>query len=344
MIIKSYLKKLLAGLNLTRSETAAVLDEVIDGETTDAQIAAFLTALAIKGETVEELVGLVQVMRSRARSFQTRHTIYVDTAGTGGDGRGTFNISTTAGFVVAGAGVAVAKHGNRAVSSLSGSADVLSELGVRVVVSPEIATKCLDEIGICFMFAPAFHPATKRVAEIRRQLGFRTAFNLLGPLTNPAGTPRQIVGVFAREYVDKCASVLAELGAERAWVVWGEDGCGGGLDEISLCGKTYVAEVIDARVDRFELLPSDFGLKEVKLVEILGDTPLENAVKMKEILSGKQQGGLRSAVIASAAAALYIADAAPSLKDSVKLAEESIDSGKAIEKLGLLADYSQQSD
>lgn len=331
-MIKDLIKQVMAGKHLTRWEAARLLDFIIDGDATDAQIAGFLVALAMKGETVDEMAGFVEVMRVRAARFETRHQIFVDTAGTGGDGRGTFNISTAASFVIAGAGIPVAKHGNRSVSSLSGSADVLGELGVRVVMRPESAARCLDEIGICFMFAPAFHPATKRVADIRRQLGVRTAFNLLGPLTNPAGTPRQLVGVFAREAVEKCARVLAELGTERAWVVWGSDG----LDEITLCGSTLVGQVERGEVRLFEINPDDFGLLPVLPGELAGGSPADNAAMMRAILSGKRQDGLRAIVIANAAAAIFLCDGAPALREAAELAACSIDEGKALEKLEAL--------
>jgi anthranilate phosphoribosyltransferase len=337
-MIKDALKQVAAGRNLTRSEAAGLLEYIIDGDASDAQIAALLMALAMKGETIDELTGFAEVMRKRASRFDTRHKLFVDTAGTGGDGRGTFNISTAAAFVIAGAGIPVAKHGNRSVSSLSGSADVLNELGVRIVMTPQSAARCLDEIGICFMFAPAFHPATKRVAEIRRQLGVRTAFNLLGPLTNPAGTPRQLVGVFAREAVEKCARVLAELGSERAWVVWGSDG----LDEITLCGATLVGEVRDGNVKLFEITPAEFELSLIESHKISGGAPAENAAILREILSGSRRDELRSIVIANAAAAIYLCDGAPTIKDAALVAAETIDEGKALEKLDSLIALSQQ--
>lgn len=337
-MIKTFLKQATAGQDLTRTEAASLLDCIIDGDATDAQIAAILIALALKGETVDELAGFAEVMRRRASRFETRHKLFVDTAGTGGDGRGTFNISTAAAFVIAGADIPVAKHGNRSVSSLTGSADVLSELGVRTVVSPEAAAQCLEEIGICFMFAPAFHPATKRVAEIRRQLGVRTAFNLLGPLTNPAGTPRQLVGVFSREAVEKCAYVLAELGSERAWVVWGEDG----LDEITLCAKTVVGEVEDGEVNVFEISPEDFALDRVEPEAICGGSPQVNAAALREMLEGKRSDALRSVVLANAAATIYLCDKAEDLKEAVRIAEDSIDEGRAAEKLDALIELSRQ--
>lgn len=337
-MIKEALKKVSAKIDLTRAEAAALLEDIIDGEVTDAQIAALLMALAMKGETKDELVGFAEVMRRRAVRVTTKHQLFVDTAGTGGDGRGTFNISTAAAFVIAGAGIPVAKHGNRSVSSQSGSADILGALGVRITLDAEMATQCLDEIGICFMFAPAFHPATKRVAEIRKQLGVRTAFNLLGPLTNPALTPRQLVGVFSPQAIEKCAQVLTELGCEKAWVVCSADG----LDEISLSDKTFIGEVANGKVVLKELTAAEFSLNVVASDAIVGGTPGENAVIMRNILMGKQRDGLRDIIVANAAAVIYLCDVAPSLPAAVKLAQQSIDEGRAMAKLEDLINLTQQ--
>jgi len=335
-MIKDILKHVMVGGHLSQTQASNVLSEIIDGEVTDAQISALLIALAIKGETIDELAGFASVMRDRAAYFPTKHKLFVDTSGTGGDSKGTFNISTSAAFIIAGAGVPVAKHGNRAVSSRSGSADILNELGIKITLSPESAGRCLDEIGICFMFAPAFHTATKRVAEIRRQLGVRTAFNLLGPLTNPARTPRQLVGVFSYAGMEKCAHVLAQLGTERAWVVWGSDG----LDEITLSGTTHVAEVDRGKVRLFELSPEDFGFSPIKTESIAGGTPTENAQILREILSNNRSDEIKSIVLANAAAVLYLCDRASSLKEAVKLASETISQGKALEKLEQLSNLS----
>lgn len=335
-MITEALKTIVAGGHLSEQEASDLLDYIVDHKPSDIQIAALLTALAVRGETVDELTGFARVMRQRAASFTTRHQIYVDTAGTGGDGQGSFNISTTAAFVIAGAGVAVAKHGNRSVSSRSGSADILERLGVRVVLSAAAAGRCLDEIGICFMFAPAFHPAMLRVAEIRKKLGIRTAFNLLGPLTNPANTPRQVVGVYAESLLEKCAGVLSRLGTERAWVVWGHDG----LDELSLSAPTSVAEVSSGYVRYFEVSPEDFGLERAPAEAVQGGDPQENAATLRRLLSGAERGPLRSIVLMNAAAALYVASAAPSLKEATRLAAESIDSGRATERLERLIEVS----
>src|SRR5688572_31038856 len=236
--LKDFVGRLVRSEDLSRSEANDLLEALLSGEATDGQIAATLIALKLKGETVEELAGLAEGMRARATRIQSRHERFIDTAGTGSSSAKCFNVSTAAAFVIAGAELAVAKHGNRAASSKCGSADVLSALGVNVSVAPEVSERCLNELGICFMFAPLYHGATARVADIRRQMGVQTTFNLLGPLTNPAGAPRQIIGVSNRDFIDPMAHALSLLGTERAWVVHGADG----LDEITLTDKTFVAE------------------------------------------------------------------------------------------------------
>src|SRR5713101_255438 len=240
---------LMRGNNLPRAQAVLLLDALLDTAATEAQIAAALIALKLKGETVEELAGLAEGMRARAVRINTHHTCFIDTAGTGSSCAKTFNVSTAAAFVIAGAGLPVAKHGNRAASSRCGSADVLTALGVDVSMSPEVSEKCLNEIGICFMFAPLYHGATARVASIRRELGVQTSFNLLGPLTNPARAPRQLLGVWSRDLLERMARALALLGTERAWIVHGADG----LDEITIAGRTFVAETHNGEVKQFEL-------------------------------------------------------------------------------------------
>src|SRR5437879_3993093 len=252
--------------NLPRAQAALLLDGLLDPAATDAQIAATLIALKQKGETVEELAGLAEGMRARATGINSRHACFIDTAGTGSSCAKTFNVSTAAAFVIAGAGLPVAKHGNRAASSLCGSADVLTALGVNVAVSPQIAEWCLNEIGICFMFAPLYHGATARVAGIRRQLGVQTTFNLLGPLTNPARAPRQIIGVWDRDLIEPLAQTLVRLGTERAWIVHGADG----LDEVTISGSTFIAEAIQGQVRIFEVGPDDFGLGRGELDHLRG--------------------------------------------------------------------------
>src|SRR5919106_1455983 len=259
--LTDFLARLVRRENLSRDEAFELLEALLDAEATDAQISGALVALASKGETVEELTGLAEGLRSRAVRLVSKHPCFIDTAGTGSSRAKTFNISTAAAFVIAGAGLPVAKHGNRAASSKSGSADLLTALGVNVSAIPLVSENALNEIGICFMFAPLFHGATARVAGIRRQLGIHTTFNLLGPLSNPAGAPRQIIGVWRKDLADKLAQSLAALGTERSWVVHGEDG----LDEITLAGKTHVAEARDGQVRTFKIAPGDFGFETAAL-------------------------------------------------------------------------------
>lgn len=331
--LRDFLPRLMRRENLSRSEATTLLEALLNGEATDGQIAAALIALKFKGETVDELAGLAEGMRSRAVQIKSRHSLFIDTAGTGSSSAKCFNVSTAAAFVIAGAGLPVAKHGNRAASSNCGSADVLAELGVNVSVPPETAEACLNELGICFMFAPLYHGATARVAGIRRQLGVQTTFNLLGPLTNPAGAPRQIIGVSNRDFVDRLARALTMLGTERAWVVHGEDG----LDEMTLAGKTFVAEAFAGAVRTLELTPEDFGVTRSSLDGLAGKNAQENAVTVRDVLAGKRRDHARTLVLINAAAALYIGGVVESLSDGMRLAEESIEEGHALEKLIELA-------
>ena len=286
-------------------------------------------ARAIKGETADELAGLAEAMRARAVPVRTRHSIFVDTAGTGGDGAGTFNVSTAAAFVIAAAGLPVAKHGNRAASSRTGSADVLRELGAPVEMGPDAAGCALDELGICFLFAPLYHAATRRVAEVRRQLGVRTAFNLLGPLTNPARAPRQVLGVGDPSAIERVARAAAALGVERAWVVHGD-----GLDEVTVTGPTRVAEVRDGRyIGEIEITPRDFGLAIRSRHELAGGDPAENATIVRRTLSGEGSGAARDIVVANAAAGLLVGGVAASLEEGVERATRAVDSGAAIDLL-----------
>lgn len=318
--------------DLSRSEANGLLDALLNDDATDGQIAATLIALKLKGETVAELAGLAEGMRARATRIRSRHERFIDTAGTGSSSAKCFNVSTAAAFVIAGAGLAVAKHGNRAASSKCGSADVLSALGVSVSVAPEVSERCLNELGICFMFAPLYHGATARVAGIRRQLGVQTTFNLLGPLTNPAAAPRQIIGVSNRDFVEKLASALSLLGTERAWVVHGEDG----LDEITLTGRTFVAEASKGMFRSFEIAPEDFGVERGSLAGLAGQSAEENATTVRGVLGGERRGAARTLVLLNAAAALHVGGSAANLKEGAALAEDSIDSGRAIAKLNEL--------
>jgi len=335
-ILRHQLTRLLNRENLTRREAGELLEAMLADDSTDAQIAATLVALAAKGETVEELAGMAGVLRQRAVRISSCHTAFIDTAGTGSSRAKTFNVSTAAAFVIAGAGLPVAKHGNRAASSKSGSADVLTALGVNVSALTKVTEDCLNEVGICFMFAPLYHGATARVASIRRELGIHTTFNLLGPLSNPAGAPRQIIGVWRRDLVELLANVLAALGTERAWVVHGEDG----LDEITLAGKTFVAEAQDGRVNTlepgvkiFEIAPEDFGLFRGVLDHLRGGDAKANARIIRDVLTGERRDEARALVVANAAAALFVGGKAHALQQAAGLAEQSIDSGAARTKL-----------
>jgi len=317
------------GESLSRYEATGLLEALLNGEATDAQIAATLIALKLKGETVEELAGLAEGMRARSIRINSRHARFIDTAGTGSSCAKTFNVSTAAAFVIAGAGLPVAKHGNRAASSRCGSADVLAALGVNVSAPPEITEKCLNEIGICFMFAPLYHGATARVAGIRRQLAVQTTFNLLGPLTNPAGAPRQVIGVSDHRFVQPMARALVLLGTERAWVVHGADG----LDEITIADKTFVAEARDGEVKMFEIEPEAFGAGRAALDGLEGGDAESNAAIISDVLSAARRDQARLLVVANAAAALYVGGVAEDLRAAAQLAEQSIDSGAAYRML-----------
>jgi anthranilate phosphoribosyltransferase len=327
--LREFTLRLMRGENLRREEAAALLDALLDGAATDAQIGAALVALAVKGETVEELAGLASAMRARAVRIHARHECFIDTAGTGSSTAKTFNVSTAAAFIIAGAGLPVAKHGSRAATSRSGSADVLTALGLNVNAAPEVSEHCLNEFGVCFMFAPLYHGATARVAGVRRELGVHTTFNLLGPLTNPAGAPRQLIGVWHEALVEPLAHALLALGAERAWVVHGRDG----LDEVTLAGSTKVAEVAGGAVRVFEVAPEDFGLKAAPLDGLRGGDATENARIIRSILSGERRDAGRSLVVANAAAALFVGGVATDLREATRLAEHSIDDGAALGKL-----------
>jgi anthranilate phosphoribosyltransferase len=323
------LPRLMRGEDLARQEATGLLEALLNGKATDGQIAAALIALKLKGETVEELAGLAEGMRARATRIRSRHKLFIDTAGTGSSCAKTFNVSTAAAFVIAGAGLPVAKHGNRAASSKCGSADVLTALGVNVSVSPEVSEESLNEIGICFMFAPLYHSATARVAAIRRELGVQTTFNLLGPLTNPAAAPRQIIGISDRNKLESMARALSLLGTEHAWIVHGADG----LDEVTLTGATYVAEVHDGQVRTFEITPEEFGLQLASLDHLSGGDAAANAAIIRDVLDGRRRYEARELVLINSAAALFVGSTASNLREAVALAGDSIDSGKAAAKL-----------
>ncbi|MGE0886635.1 MAG: anthranilate phosphoribosyltransferase [Blastocatellales bacterium] len=326
------LNKLIAGQDLSQVEAATLLDAMLSDAATDAQIAAALVALASKGETEDELAGFAETMRARSARIATKHKKFVDTCGTGGSAAKTFNVSTAAAFVVAAAGVPVAKHGNVGVTSKSGSADVLRALGVKVDLPPERVAEIFDEIGVCFMFAPLHHAATKRVAMVRRELGVRTIFNLLGPLTNPAGAPFQVIGVSNQQACEKVARALSRLGTRRAWVVRGEDG----LDEITLAGKTVVHEATPDGVRRFEIAPEDFGLRSSSLDSLRGGTAEENAATIRAVLSGERKDAAHDLVLINAAASLLVTGEVQSIKVAAELLGQVLASGAAMTKLELL--------
>ncbi len=343
MNIKSAISKVILGHNLSEDNMFAVMNEIMSGEATPAQIGSFITALRMKGETVEEITGAVRVMREKATSIQTgveveQGGILVDTCGTGGDGSGTFNVSTTSAFVVAGAGIVVAKHGNRSVSSKCGSADVLEAAGVALDLSPEHIGLCIQEVGIGFLFAPALHGAMKYAIGPRKEIGIRTIFNILGPLTNPAGANIQVIGVFDGGLTEPLADVLGKLGTKRALVVHGE----GNLDELTVTGTTRVSELKDGRVVTYTISPEDAGLTVSTLEELLGGETVEDSVEqMKAILKG-EPGPKRDMVLINSGAALMAAGMCEDLKEGVKKAAEVIDSGKAFEKLERLVAFSQE--
>lgn len=331
--------------SLTREEARTVMTEVFSGNATDAQIAALLVALHMKGETVEEIVGFAEAMRAAAEPLplhadstlsvsSTGRDVLVDTCGTGGDARGTFNISTATAFVVAGAGVRVAKHGNRSLSSKCGSADVMEALGVKISLPTAVLAACLEEIGIAFLFAPTVHTAMKYVQPARRELRLRTIFNLLGPLTNPARASAQVVGVYSLDLVEKVAEALSMLGVHRALVVHGLDG----LDEITITGPTRIAEVREGNVRTYEVTPEEFGIKRASLEDISGGDAEANAAIIREILAGKKSPR-RDVVLLNAAAALVAAGKAEHLGDALPLAAHSIDSGAAAAKLDALVRF-----
>jgi anthranilate phosphoribosyltransferase len=328
--LRDLLLRLMQGKNLQRDEAKFLLNQLLQGEATDAQISAALVALAIKGETVEELAGMAEAMRENATKINSIHRAFIDTAGTGSSRVKTFNISTAAAFVIAGAGLPVAKHGSRAATSKSGSADVLTALGVNVAASREMSEKCLNEIGICFMFAPLYHASTARVAAVRRELGVHTTFNLLGPMTNPANAPFQIMGVWHKDLVAPIAETLRLLGTKRALVVHGLDG----LDEITISAKTSVAEITPEYIKFYEVLPEDFGFETVENIENLrGGDSSQNAEIIREVLENKRTDAARNLVLMNAAAAIYVGGKAESLSEAARLATESLESGKALEKL-----------
>lgn len=335
--VRALLVRLMRGEDLSRDEAALFFNAAMSDGATDAQIGAALVALAVKGETVAELTGMAEAMRARAARIQCKHERFIDTAGTGSSFAKTFNVSTAAAFVIAGAGLPVAKHGSCAATSLSGSADVLMELGVNVRADVFVSERCLNEDGICFLFAPLYHAATARVAGIRRQLGVHTTFNLLGPLTNPAGAPRQIIGVWHQSLLEPLARVLVALGTQHAWVVHGEDG----LDEITTAGATMIAEARDNCVRTFTITPPDFDLtRNSHLEELRGGNARLNAELIREVFRSEDGSprisAARDLIIANAAAAIFVGGLEKDCRSAAGRAAESIRSGAALEKLEAL--------
>ncbi len=335
-MIKEAIQSLAAGKDLTFEEAYFIMGEIMGGEATPAQIGAFLTALHIKGETADEIAGLASVMRNKATRVSVSGPA-IDVVGTGGDGFNSFNISTAAAIVAAGAGLKVAKHGNRGATSQCGSADVLAALGVRIELPAEAVAECIEKVGIGFMFAPSFHPSMKYAAPVRRELGIRTVFNILGPLTNPAGVQHILLGVPTPDLVEKMASVLARLGTKHGLVIHGKEG----IDEISISGKTLVREIIGDKISSYEITPENFGMKKAEAAEIKGGTPEENAATIMCILDG-EKGVPRDIVVLNAAAALIAGDATKDRKEAVRLAEKSIDGLHAKDILERLVVLSQR--
>lgn len=338
-MIKEAIAKVVERIDLEEDEMSSVVDQMMEGEVTPAQISSFLVALRMKGESVSEITGAARAMFEKAGRVSTSREGVVDLCGTGGDSLGTYNISTTASFIAAGAGVPVAKHGNRSVSSPVGSADVLEALGVDFTHSPEAAGKCLDEVGIVFLFAPIYHPAMKHVAGPRKEVGIRTVFNILGPIVNPARVKRQVIGVYSEVLIDPVVKVLRNLGHESAMVVHGCDA----LDEFTVGGKTIVSELRDGMVRKYQVEPSDLGLKRRELKDIKGGaTPEQNAEIVLSVLKGGDAEAKRDVALLNAAAAIYVSQLTENLEDALTAARESLDSGAALKKLNELIAFTSK--
>ena len=336
-MINEAISKLVDGQDLTRAEMIAVMDEIMGGEADSIQTASLLTALQIKGATIEEITASAISMRNHADVMDTNMDM-TEIVGTGGDKSNSFNISTTSAFVAAAAGVKVAKHGHRAASSKSGAADVLEKLGLNLMLEKEKSLEMLEKLNFCFLFAVKYHAAMKYVAPVRKTLGIRTIFNILGPLTNPAKANMQVLGVYSKELVNPMSRVLSNIGVKRGMTVFGMDG----LDEISASDKTYVCEFRDGWFKEYEIEPEDFGYKKCEKSELEGGTPEENAEITRNILNGTLRDGKRNAVCLNAGAAIYVAGKTDSLAEGIKIAEETIDSGKAIERMNEIVAFSNQ--
>ncbi|HTO39920.1 MAG TPA: anthranilate phosphoribosyltransferase [Rhizomicrobium sp.] len=334
-IFSPLLKQVGSGQSLDAAQATAAFDAIMSGEISEPRMAAFLTALAVRKPTVDEIVGAASAMRARMRTIKAPAGA-IDLCGTGGDGHGTLNISTAVSFVVAACGVPVAKHGNRNMSSKTGAADVLEALGVQIDVTPQAAERCLSEVGLCFLFAQTYHPAMKYVGPVRRALGFRTIFNLLGPLSNPAGVTRQLMGVFSNEWIDPVAESLRRLGTEKAWIVHGGDG----MDEMTITTSTSIAALHNGEIEHHQIRPRDAGLETATLADIKGGAAEENAAALTRLLNG-EKGPYRDIVLLNASAALIVADKAINLRDGVKLAADALDSSGAKTTLSNLVSCSR---
>jgi len=348
-VIKDAIARVVEGMDLSEAEMISVMDEIMGGEATPAQIAAFITALRLKGETVEEITGAARVMRARVTPIRVGSVVDIDrddinieresildTCGTGGSGTKTFNVSTTVAFILAACGVKVAKHGNRSVSSACGSADVLEKLGVNLDIGPELVENCINQVGIGFLFAPALHGAMRYAIGPRKEIGIRTIFNILGPLTNPAGADCQVLGVYRRELVEPMTRVLKKLGCKKGFIVHGSDG----MDEITLTGSTYIGEISN-HLSFYEVCPEDYGLKSCSLEELKGGDADRNAEIVKDILSG-EKGPCRDIVLLNSAFALVAADKVSTVSDGLKLAAEVVDNGMALGKLNELVEMTNR--
>lgn len=338
MLYKDYLKKLIDRKDLTADESAAAIDHMLSGDWTEAQMGAFLATLSAKGETIEEITGAAKSMRRHATRIQSLRQNTLDTVGTGGDGGKTFNISTCVSFVAAGAGAIVAKHGNRASSGKAGSADCLEALGFDLNCSPESMEMALNEIGICFMFAPSFHKAMRFAGPVRKQIGVRTLFNMLGPLTNPAGAPCQLIGVFAPELTEVFAQVLKNLGSRRVLIVHGHDN----IDEISVCDNTRVSELKDGHIKTYDISPADYFGDYAEAKDLEGGEAADNAQILLDILEGREKGPKLNVVLINSAASLLAGDLCKDLSEGIALSRESISSGKAKAKLDALIKASKE--
>lgn len=335
--MKELLKKVVEGENLTRTEAARAMDLMLEGKATPVMMSSFLTAMRMKGETIEEIVGCTEMMKSKGCSVSLDTDEYIDFVGTGGDGTNTFNVSTTSMFVCAAAGVTVAKHGNRAASSKSGASDLLEALGVNIMLEPEQVEQCIKEIGIGFMNAQKFHKAMKNVAPIRKEIQIRTIFNMLGPLSNPSGATRQVIGVFSRDKVSVFSRVMSTMGVKRAMVVCGSDG----MDEITVTGKTYVNEIKDGKILEYEIDPKDYGIEYAEPEDIMGGSGEENAEITRKIFAG-EKGPKRDIVVLNSAAGIYIGGKADTYAEAIEIAKKMIDEGHVTDKVNELVEFTNK--